>query len=69
MAFIFIGLILFTLIGLSNEATLAFKLLFSPMLHWLPVLNPIVSIWTFRPYRDAIFSAACCKLKIAPAQN
>jgi hypothetical protein len=31
--------------------------------HWLPVLNPIASILTNRPYRDAIFCATANRIE------
>lgn len=39
--------------------------------NWLPVLNPIVSILTNKPYRNATINlfCFCCKNKIAPATN
>ena len=35
------------------------------LLDWFPVLNPLASIWTFRPYRDTLIGALK-KARIVP---
>jgi hypothetical protein len=49
----------------GDDRQLALQFYISLAFHWLPVLNPLASIFTNRPYRDSLLLGRL--FKVAPA--
>jgi len=38
------------------------------LMNWLPIFNPLATLWTFRPYRDAMMALFKRKSIVVPLQ-